>query len=173
MLPHFLMHTITDSFRRDKNKAEGEDIVSLLNVCWLQHGHCKEYPTWMCVLQHRAQTVWSHKRWIGLWTTSRQIGHVSLLRNDVGINCGWGSSVGGGGGAIAVICFTTIGRDSPLGLPLPFAALTLLPPLEHFWRWCRQIWEWERVAIWKFIDFPHLDTITNQLSKKIFLSYHQ
>ena len=49
------------------------------------------------------------------------------------MNCGCGSSVGGGGGAMAVICSATILGVSPLGLPLPLAFI-LLPPFEGCWK---------------------------------------
>ena len=49
------------------------------------------------------------------------------------MNCGCGSSVGGSGGAMAMISSVTILGVSLLGLPLPLA-FTFLPPFESCWK---------------------------------------
>ncbi len=53
------------------------------------------------------------------------------------MNCGWGSSEGeGSSDEDKLLTYsTTILGVSPLGLPLPLAPLTVLPPLEFFWKW--------------------------------------
>ena len=55
---------------------------------------------------------------------------MSLSVKEVCTNWGLGSSLGGGGGDMAQICSITALGVSPVGLPLPLAALTFLPPLE-------------------------------------------